>query len=67
MAVRGAYLAALDDLVNWNRTHPPTQEWQDAYAFATHAIAAVERETPTFEIVPRRALLLDPLGEFDAH
>jgi Met-zincin len=66
MAVRGAYLAALDELLSWNRMHPPAPGWKDAYAFAAHAVEAVEHEPGTFEVVPRRALVLDPMGEFDA-
>jgi hypothetical protein len=66
MAVRGAYLVALDDLVSWNRAHPPAPGWGDAYAFAAHSVETVERQPATFEGAPPRALLLEPMGGFDA-
>ena len=66
MAVRGAYLVALDDLVSWNRAHSPAPGWEDAYAFAAHAVETVERQPATFEAVPPRALLLEPMGGLDA-
>jgi hypothetical protein len=65
IAVRGAYLAALDDLIQWSHTHPPAPGWKDAYAFAMHAVEATERDAPTFELTPHRALLLEPMGQID--
>ena len=38
-------------LIGTERTHH-TQEWQDAYAFATHAIAAVERGNTNVQDCP---------------
>jgi hypothetical protein len=59
--VRDAYWAALNDIVNWTRAHPATPDWFDAYAFATHAISAVERAGGAFNLPKRRALVLDPM------
>ena len=65
LAVRGACWVALDDISHWIRAHPTTRDWDDAFAFASHAIAAAGTNNAAFELPGRRALVLDPMGEPD--
>jgi hypothetical protein len=65
LAVRGACSVALDDISHWIRAHPATRDWDDAFAFASHAITAAETNNAAFELPGRRALVLDPMGEFE--
>jgi hypothetical protein len=63
LAVRGACSVALDDISRWIRAHPATRDWDDAFAFASHAITAAATSSASFELPGRRALVLDPMGE----
>ena len=65
LAVRGACSVALDDISHWIRAHPATRDWDDAFAFASHAITAAATNNASFELPARRALVLDPMGEAD--
>ena len=56
---------SLDDISHWIRAHPATRDWDDAFAFASHAITAAETNNASFELPARRALVLDPMGEAD--
>ncbi len=63
LAVRGACSVALDDISHWIRAHPAARDWDDAFAFASHAITAAATNNASFELPARRALVLDPMGE----
>jgi hypothetical protein len=65
LAVRGACWVALDDISQWMRAHRATRDWDDAFAFASHAITAAATNNAAFELPGRRALVLDPMGEPD--
>jgi len=63
LAVRGACWVALDDISQWMRAHRATRDWDNAFAFTSHAITAAGRNDAAFELPGRRALVLDPMGE----
>jgi hypothetical protein len=65
LGVRGACWVALDDISQWMRAHRATRDWDDAFAFASHAITAAATNNAAFELPGRRALVLDPMGEPD--
>jgi hypothetical protein len=65
LAVRGACWVALDDISQWMRAHRATRDWDDAFAFASHAITAAATNNAAFELPGRRTLVLDPMGEPD--
>lgn len=67
MAVRGACLAALEDIANAIKSHPPAPDWKDADAFATRAITAASGASVAFPMPEQLPLVLDPMGAFTGH
>jgi hypothetical protein len=57
-AVRGTCWLVLDDLQEWMKAHPPTADWEETYAYVSHAV----KQDPTkFAPNPFPSPPLDPM------